>query len=292
MGIKTVFRRFLSLFSLASWRAAGPKIAILMMQKDEDQLLEFWFAYHADHLGAENLFVFDNGSTHPSVLNVLERISAAGGNVIWEHNDHDSFCNKGLVFLDHMRTLRKKGYEVFIPLDCDEFIAIETDGGPSIDWRLILEEIARSAVSQTLRTSHCYLNNPFRPGMFKRSPFRKVFGTFEEIDWLGEGFHHVRAPMEPTKIAYIHFHRRPFEDLRDKAAAKLVAHGQDLTEENLKRFAESTANNHQAAKVLLMKEEEYEAQFDDPDYREHNALCDWFAEHVGRLPFDARTDQG
>ena len=39
-----------------------PKVACVMMQKDEAILLEPWLTYHGHLFGLENLFVIDDGS--------------------------------------------------------------------------------------------------------------------------------------------------------------------------------------------------------------------------------------
>ena len=50
-----------------------------MMQKNEDDLLEPWIKYHSNMFGAENLFIYDNGSTSPLVAEVLEKAAVDGG---------------------------------------------------------------------------------------------------------------------------------------------------------------------------------------------------------------------
>ena len=135
------------------------------------------------------------------------------------------------------------------------------------------------------QTTHCYLNHPFEPGLYRRAPFKKVLGTFSGIDWLGEGFHHVRAPMQPSGFSYIHLHFRPYDEFRARAAAKIVAHGYELGEPALREYVASRANCHHAAAEYLMSREEYEVSFDKLRYSEWPMLKAWFESKLGRFPF-------
>jgi hypothetical protein len=259
-----------------------------MMQKNEDTLLKFWFAYHAHLLGENNIYIFDNGSTDPSVLSALDQIELKGGNIIREHDQPEDFCNKGLVLLSHIDELRNAGYKIFIPMDCDEFLAIETPDGPSINSNDIREQLAQCAHHQAAQIALSYLNDPYQPNMFRRTPFKKVYGTFRGIDWLGEGFHHVRAPMAQSEICYFHYHYRPYREFRSKTAAKILAHGQGLSEEELLSYAESKLNGHQNAGEMLISREQYVESFDNPAYQKWPALTNWFRENLGSVPFESR----
>jgi hypothetical protein len=264
----------------------SPRTAILMMQKDEQLLLRPWFEYHAAILGAENLYIFDNGSRAPTVPGLLDTLEEAGANIIREHDDHASFCNKGIVFLKHMKHLKRRGYRLFIPMDCDEFLAVKCPGGPIIDHREIHRELARSRGTTVLQTTHCYLNHPAKPTWFRKSPFNKVLGTFEGIEWLGEGFHRVRAPMEPSNFTYLHLHYRPYEDFRARAAAKIVAHGHSLDPHDLETFAGSSENGRHSATEYLMDEDAYHAMLEAQGYEDFSGLAQWFVDNLGKHPFE------
>lgn len=269
--------------TLSRWRA--PKTAILMMQKDERNLLEFWFTYHADLIGPGNLFIFDNGSTDPVVIDTLNRIVNKGGHVIWEFDDPESYCNKGLVLLNKMKELREKGYRLFFPMDCDEFVAVRGEAGPSISRVDIRKELYRNLDFSVCQMEYCYSNHPQDPTLFKEVPHRKVLGRFQDIDWMGCGFHHVRRTMEPSNFLYFHYHNRPFKDLKDKAAAKIAAHGYDLSERSLAAFITSRENGWHSAKEYLTGESEYAAMHNSSNYEEYTGLYDWFLHHLERVPF-------
>lgn len=50
-----------------------PTLKIFIMTKDEYDLIEDFIVYHGELIGYENLVIIDNGSTHPTVLNVYNK---------------------------------------------------------------------------------------------------------------------------------------------------------------------------------------------------------------------------
>ena len=67
------------------------KIACLMMQKNEGDLLKFWSDYHADLFGSENIFIFDNGSDDLITVNILKEIELSGINVSYDYPSKKDF---------------------------------------------------------------------------------------------------------------------------------------------------------------------------------------------------------
>ncbi|MCB1434952.1 MAG: hypothetical protein KDK75_21180, partial [Alphaproteobacteria bacterium] len=59
------------------------KFKVVMMQKNEELLLPVWIAYFSHLFGPENLYVFDNGSTLPAVIDQLKHAEVKGVNVFW-----------------------------------------------------------------------------------------------------------------------------------------------------------------------------------------------------------------
>ena len=70
-------------------------IAILMMQKNESELLDKWLRYHGYLVGFENLYVYDNGSESQEIISLLEKYQQFGVNVDFEHNQRADFEGKG-----------------------------------------------------------------------------------------------------------------------------------------------------------------------------------------------------
>lgn len=263
-----------------------PKTAVLMMQKNEHLLLEFWFTYHAALFGAENLYVFDNGSTDPAVIALLDRIEAAGCRVIREFSDAASFHRKGMVLLQTMNRLRREGYRLFFPLDCDEFIAVRTQDGPSIDPEAIRAELSRCLAAPAHAIGPCLNNNPLDSGRFLTTRRWKVFGSFRGLTHLGCGFHQARVRTRPSAIFYFHYHNRPFADLQAKAAAKLTGHGVDVETDDLRHYAVAGRNGGRFnVRYLLQTEDAYLRRYADAG-EPCPMLRDWFRARLGRVPFE------
>ena len=121
------------------------KIAVLMMQKNETELLEKWIVYHSELFGTENLFLFDNGSDDKKTIEILRVWQNKGLNVSWEHSTKHDFESKGTILGDRIKVLEESNsYDCFIPLDCDEFLAVRlVNGGISCEFQDICSEIER-----------------------------------------------------------------------------------------------------------------------------------------------------
>lgn len=52
------------------------RVACTLMQKNERALLRPWLEYHGHLFGMSNIFLFDNGSTEPNVLQLLNEYEA------------------------------------------------------------------------------------------------------------------------------------------------------------------------------------------------------------------------
>ena len=108
-----------------------PVIKIFTMQKNEHDILEIWILYHAKIVGLENVYVIDNESTDDGKsLEILKKYKGMGLNVY----TYDNYFNKG----DYIYALiQKHKCDIAIPLDIDEFIAIDDVADPD----LIREEL-------------------------------------------------------------------------------------------------------------------------------------------------------
>jgi Glycosyl transferase family 2 len=204
------------------------KIACLMMQKNEDLLLEPWILYHARLFGIRNLFVFDNGSAPGVASDVLTRYEKLGLNVNRAFNTANDFDRKGEIIGNLIREFgRANTYESVFPLDCDEFVAVDSDAGISCRREPILSCLeslgGRPVVAQI---GYCLDNRPGFLDLFRLVPFEKAFlpvATFAEID---HGFHQPRTlagePPVASPIRLIHMHFKPFDLVRRHARDKLA----------------------------------------------------------------------
>ena len=120
-----------------------PRVACIMMQKDERFLLKPWLAYYGHLFGFENLFVFDNGSESAEVRNILAEYEAKGVTVDRSHASREAYRAKAEIIGGQIILLdARREYDFLIPLDCDEFIVLKEDEGytpsrdryPGLSW--------------------------------------------------------------------------------------------------------------------------------------------------------------
>lgn len=202
------------------------RVACLIMQKDEEDLLEPWLKYHGNLFGAENIFLWDNGSSSLKVERILDEWSSLLGAVIKDETSEIAFRRKGVILGQKIKDLDQDApYDFYIPLDCDEFIAVE-DGAGAVSCKKedILNEIAKyRSETKALDVSKSYYNLLGRRDSYWKTGFQKTFfraGTFKQMD---HGYHHgeskLEAGREQTSLVYIHMHHKPH--------ATIVAHSRN-----------------------------------------------------------------
>jgi hypothetical protein len=198
-----------------------------MMQKNEVLLLKPWLLHHGHLFGYENLFVYDNGSTEPAVREILTQFSALGVNVDASHTTPEGFSDKGNIFSRKIQEFREKNrYDVALPLDCDEFVAIEAPGGYSCSRNAVQAELDRVDWHNLIcQTGHGLYSLPGRFEEFQRVGHDKCFAAVRAFDGIDHGFHKAKLPegahYAPTSLVYLHFHYRPHAAFIASAKDKL-----------------------------------------------------------------------
>lgn len=244
------------------------RIAILMMQKDEAELLPAFLRYHASLFGHRSLFIFDNGSNDPRVHSALREAASRGANVFWQYSSPDHFIAKGDIFSGLIKRLdREDRHDFYFPLDCDEFLACLTDAGPSCRKDLILKTLLPLRGDPApLAIRHKYVSSPIRRNHYKiyiASP--KSFFASDACDYLDHGFHHARsrAGLEAveTEIVYFEFHNLTYRRNLKSAAAKIIPYHRDLSRHVMRGYAAKQADNFHCARELLQSKYEYISQF-------------------------------
>jgi hypothetical protein len=237
------------------------RIACVMMQKNEKDLLGPWVAYHGHLFGIENLYVYDNGSTEPDVVSLERRFENLGLNIDYSKSSAADFVNKGVILGEKIAALDASGlYDLFIPLDCDEFVVVSEDQkSHSCERADILKELERHInQSQVLAVGANLINVPGAPGYFCRWRYKKVFfakGCFERMD---RGFHggvSRKADGEyQTKIEYVHMHHKEFRTLLAHSKEKLSKYVDSADPAKLQNY---NGNGWHLVKYLQMNESEY-----------------------------------
>ena len=213
------------------------RVACLTMLRNELALTPPFIAYHAALFGAENLYVFDNGSTDAGMLAMLDRIEASGVHVDRRYGTAEDFGRKGKVLGDLIERLDGTAdYDFYIPLDADEFVALRTSSGYTADPGAIHRYLDRLRGSRNiLKVTQNLANLLGSPDRFLAAPYSKTVwphGVFRSMDL---GFHTGTArdggsPYQDCDLVYVHFHYRPYEEVVEFAKQKLRTR---LSEEEL-----------------------------------------------------------
>lgn len=204
------------------------RTACLMMQKDEELLLRPWLLYHGYLFGFENLYVFDNGSRSARVFDILKEFAGIGVHVDLSFTRREDFENKGGIIGDKIAEFKNSDlYDIAIPLDCDEFLAInDLNQGVICSKSLIGREIDRiSAGGVVCRVTHCIDNRPGHFDLFRYADHLKSVVIVREFIGIDHGFHEADIPRGKeygmTSLIHIHMHFKPFEHTLQSARDKL-----------------------------------------------------------------------
>ncbi|MGE0225137.1 MAG: glycosyltransferase family 2 protein [Acetobacteraceae bacterium] len=239
-------------------------VACIMMQKDEQRLLPAWLTYHEHLFGTSNLFVYDNGSTIPAVIEELRRFEARGGSVEWSHSRPEDYRNKEVLLGSHIQALQRN-YAIVLPLDCDEFIAKRTDRGVTCSRTAVLDYLKSLTDSQSvLRVPHQFVNHPLVPDFYSLFSFKKVFFGAAPYQLTDHGFHMIRdqpyAAYCDTQLVHIHMHNRPFPELLEAAKRKWRA---PIATDDIEALQNYQGPSMHLVPYFLMTEQEYYASFRD-----------------------------
>lgn len=219
------------------------KIAILMMQKNEDELLSKWIAYHSYLVGHENLYIFDNGSENSITKAQLKTASTTGTSVITEFDTKEDYENRGDIFCDFIKNLDEEAdYDFYMLIDCDEFLAtLDNEGVVSCDKGALQLELQKYKETQgTLLIDSQFYNSSVSPYWFNKQPYRKCFFRKGTIKSLDQGFHWgkvIQSEAEQrTGLVHIHFHNKPYRVARMHAEEKLRGRVPDFSLETLATY--------------------------------------------------------
>jgi hypothetical protein len=229
------------------------KVAILMMQKNESELLDKWLRYHGYLFGFDNLYVYDNGSEDKSIHQTLKNYISLGVNVDFEHKDKTHFENKGNLFLDKINQLQndRPDYDFYIPLDCDEFIGfLDDEGNVSCDKTGLKAQLSQYVdVQDLLMFDSQYYNSSVSDVLFNKQPYRKCLFYKNTIKSLDVGFHWGKVKNsdkeQRTRLIQFHFHNKPFAIGKEHAREKL--------KDRVKDFELATLNNYQGPGLHLVR---------------------------------------
>lgn len=263
------------------------KVACIMMQKNETELLKPWFHYHASIFDASNIYILDNGSTDKKVLSTLHSIESLGAKVIYEYNTNHDFERKGDIIGQLISDLDDGSYDFFMPLDCDEFVAVYDQNGKisceklDIQYELNNNINSKDALVISGQLFNCPLNN----NIFHYQETRKTFFTKKSFRSLDLGYHwgkSISLGEHKTKITHFHFHNKPFNILIEHAKEKLKSRVDSFEPEYLKTY--NGLGSHMV-RYFLITEDEYLTQFENLSYIETSSIIDALDKCHEKIPY-------
>ena len=279
-----------------------PLATVVLLTKDEHDLVEDFLAYHGALFGRPNVFVVDNGSTHPRVLAAYDAHRALGGRVVV---DARPFRQAAAFMTEHMSALAAEpcAAKFLLPLETDEFIFAR----PLEELRSSVSQI-REAVHAALRSAPsgvsvirysafwCSCVDPTDVG-YSRGAYSRPAGQitrFSDQGWdklavrasefvsMSQWCHHaeMRSGLEGVcaDLGLIHFHdtgmRRRVERAEPVARSYGYVDPSQTLSENLEALqalrGAPIACGHKAEQVL--------------EHLERLATLEAFRTHLGRLP--------
>lgn len=242
----------------------GFRAAIFMMQKNEDEHLRPWLEYHSFLFGAENLYVWDNGSTSGRCLSILQEYERLGTKVDYSRTTGVDFRRKGVMMGETIKELDKSGcYDFYFPLDCDEFLAVETSpGNIRCDSAAIAKEFAGlKGEERALSVQWAYYNVLGHKDYFWRLPHPKTFFGFNTFKYMDHGYHVGEAKAEgrrESRFVYIHYHYKPHAVIVEHSKAKLRP---TVDIDNPEILQAEYKKGNRLAKFILESEEVYMQKF-------------------------------
>jgi len=96
-------------------------VKIILMQKDESELLADWIWYHGTLFGLNNLHIIDHASRHKKVISILKSMKEVGLDV---RTYKGNFISKKKIITELARELASQA-DFIVALDSDEFLVLD-----------------------------------------------------------------------------------------------------------------------------------------------------------------------
>ena len=246
-------------------------VACIVMLKNERTLTPRFLAYHVALFGAENIYVFDNGSTDSDIGTELSKFEMAGGHVYRDFTTSDDFHRKGTIIGDLIKLLdAEQQYDFYIPLDCDEFVVLRTRDGYTANPEAIhiyLDQFRGDR--RILHVTQNLSNLLGTPDTFRVAEYSKTIWPREVFLHMDHGYHtgldrNDTSPYVVCDIVYAHFHYRPYEEVIEFAKQKLRVALTDAQIEDRSTLSAFRGIGWHMTQYILDGPDAYYAQFRNP----------------------------
>lgn len=203
------------------------RVAVVNMQRNEDHCLDPWIRYHGYLFGYENLFILDHASDSPRTLGTLSWFEAGGVSVVRLPKEAN-YRDKGQFVANEVHRIEALAdFDFVFPVDCDEFLFLnDPSRGPLCERSAIFAYLEQfRGFPGLLEIKENFLHVLGHPGYFWSQPYQKVFFTGGNCLTLDHGSHVGTArssdESRTTRLAYAHFHFKPYRIDRELSREKL-----------------------------------------------------------------------
>lgn len=137
-------------------------IKIFCMQKNEDDILEYWIVHHAKIVGYNNIYIVDNMSTNSKdIYKKYPTINVSYSN---------DYKNKGDVIYNLIKNTQ---CDIAIPLDIDEFIVYNDKGNHNSSITSIRKEL-QNLPNCDGRYSFKYYLTSLNTKLYYKDPIKEI----------------------------------------------------------------------------------------------------------------------
>ena len=224
------------------------RLALVLMQKDEGELLKAWIDHHLGITSPDLIHIFDNGSTCQKTRKILKDADQNGIHVSLAFNRRADFERKGEIICKTIQSIQANNSSNFvIPLDCDEFLGIQSgdDEEAKFDRFSIHQHLSKLLEREGyFKVKRHYFNHPHEPDLYhiNNTPGKYFFGC-SSLESLDVGFHNPRLTnqsiqtkcLESNLIAF-HYHNKIFSIRRANAINKMRSRVNSLVDDELKKY--------------------------------------------------------
>lgn len=241
-------------------------VRCVTMQRNEQALLGAWVRHHGYLFGFENLYVFDNGSDDPNVIQDLVEIESCGVNIIRDYATSADFDRKGQIIGDFIKGWDSKGeeYDFAVTIDTDEFLFLRTNSISISRHDINAYFDSLIGTKATLILNKMLLNMPHSSELYAAFTVPKAIFARGTLEALDHGYHRPITkdgyPDLSVNLGYFHLHHKSFKDVIRAAKSKLAPYV-DITD--IEKIRNHSGAGHHLIKFFNMTENEYRAMYDN-----------------------------
>ena len=229
-------------------------VAVVMMQRNESELLPTWLAHYEYLFGSNSIWILDDASTDPKVAQILKASEHRGVTVV-RFEERQGVDAKGAL-VQEIASRELTDFLFVLPCDADELLYLNIAGSPTTDRHEISNYLRAlpSSGDGVYRISHQIRNVPQSKSGYIDAAQKGFLGRLSTVDIdLGFHFRSPEIPLVETDLGFIHLTNRPYAEMLRFARQKLEGRITSFAPLDLSRKSSAADGNHLPA--LFFKSE-------------------------------------